>query len=238
MQQPIAIKIQLVLNDSIQFFTRHIIQIASLCLPFFLLSVIFQYVLVQAYPDSATAGLAAKLFSMFVYPIYTAALIQFMARRARQEHPGNVELIISALPRWSALLMLNVVLAMMLLLGFSLFILPGIWIMVRMSFAEIYLVLFGMNPRDALEKSFKDTSDNFLLILAVLALTFVPFFLLVMFFVQLTVTTQPNALVLLSIMLGLFFMEIFVHIVVFRTFMEVAAGDKPERRPPFDNPSS
>lgn len=238
MEQSIAIKIQLILNDSIQFFTRHIFQIASLCLPFFLLTIIFQYVLAQAWPESATAGLVAKMFSMFVYPIYTAALIQFMARRARQESPGNVELILSALPRWSALLMLNVVMAMLLLLGFSLFIVPGIWIMVRMSFAEIYLVLFGTYPRQALEKSVQVTSGHFLLIFAVLALTFVPFFMLMMFFVQVAVSTQPNALVTLAIMLGLFFMEIFVHVVIFRTFMEVTAGQQPERQPPFENPSS
>ncbi len=228
MQPSIAMKIQLILTDSIQFFIRHIIQIASLCLPFFLLSVIFQFVLAQAYPESMAASLIAKMFSMSIYPIYTAALIQFMASRARQESPGNAELIVSSLPRWSALLMLNIVMAMLLLLGFSLFIVPGIWLMVRMSFAEIYLVHFGMYPREALEKSVQSTASHFWLIFSVLALTFAPFFVLMMFFVQVSVATQANALLTLAVMLSLFFMEIFVHVVAFRTFMEVTAGQQPD----------
>jgi len=224
MKPSLATAIQLIMTDAIQFFVRHLVQIATLCLPFLLLTAAFQYVLNEAYPSNPAAFVAPMLLSLLVYPIYTAALIQLMARRARQEKPGSGELILSALPRWSALLMLRVIIAFLLLLGFSLFVIPGVWIMVRISFAEIYLVLFGLSPREALEKSSRTTAGNFWLILALLALTYLPILILILTMNQVLQNMSPNALLEIAVVTGWSFLELFVPVVVFRAFMEVTAG--------------
>ncbi len=52
------------------------------------------------------------------------------------------------------------------MLGLSLLILPGIFVMVKLSFAEFCLVLRGRSPLQALRESFEFTRGRFFLILA------------------------------------------------------------------------
>ncbi|MBT8342989.1 MAG: hypothetical protein HKP58_11415 [Desulfatitalea sp.] len=218
---PLAGTVQLIVTDAITFYVRHFTQIATLCLPFLILTATLQYVLARAYPENYAALVMHFIVDLFTYPIYTAVLIRLMSRRAQQEDPGNMELIMAALPQWGSLLMLRVFKAILIVMGLSMFILPGIWIMVRLCFAEFYLVLFNMRPREALEKSTLATAGHFWLILAVLAVTYAPILMLLLLINQHVLASASIGVIKIAIISGAYLLELFLTVALFRTFMEI-----------------
>ena len=155
MNQPA--KLKLIITDAAQFFLNNLTQIAALCLPWLLAAALVEYIIVaagQGSDDVRPLFLVAWTFNLLIYPIYTGALILLMAKRAQREQPVNRELTLSALRTWQPLFMVHVMASGMTALGLMLLVLPGIYIAVRLSFAEFFLVLEGAKPIEALQKSF------------------------------------------------------------------------------------
>jgi hypothetical protein len=224
MPNNLATRIQMILTDAFTFFVVNFRQIATMCLPFLFGVALFQVMLGQAYPESNMAFLATLALSAIIYPIYMGALIQLMARRARQERPTSSALITAAIPLWSSLLTLKIVASFIVLVGLGLMIVPGIWLLGRFAFAEFYLVLFGLTPREALQRSLQATRGHLSVILALLFLTNAPILLLGYNIGQNFVHLMPNLLFQLAFTLGLDTLQLFVHVVLFRAFMDVVAG--------------
>ena len=67
---------------------------------------------------------------------------------------------------------------LLILLGASLFVLPGIWVMVKIAFAEYLLVLRGLTPLAALKQSFQLTRGRFLLVLGCVMTVLLPVWML------------------------------------------------------------
>src|SRR3990167_7960446 len=65
-----------------------------------------------------------------------------------------------------------------IMLGASLFVLPGLWIMIKLAFAEYLLVLRGLSPIKALHESFELTSGYFWQILTCVLCVMLPLWLL------------------------------------------------------------
>lgn len=229
MQEPLASRLQLIFTDAFAFFMGNFRQIAALCLPFLFAISLFQVVLNKIYPATPMAFFAPLVLSLVVYPIYMAALIQLMARRARQEQPKNGELITASIPRWGALLMLKIVVSFLIVAGFGMMIVPGVWLWGRLAFAEFYLVLFGLSPREALRKSLLATKGHLGLILALLLLTNMPILMGGLIADQMIQTLMPNLLFQLLFTTVWALLELFVHVALFRAFMDVVAGEvKPD----------
>lgn len=229
MQETLVSRLQLIFTDAFTFFVGSIRQIAALCLPFLFAISLFQVVLNKTYPSTPMAFFAPLVLSLIVYPIYMAALIQLMARRARQEQPKNSELITASIPQWGALLMLKVVVSFLIVAGFGMMIVPGIWLWGRLAFAEFYLVLFGMAPRQALRKSLLATKGHLGLILALLFLTNIPILMGGLIADQMIQTLMPNLLFQLLFTTVWALLELFVHVALFRAFMDIVAGEvKPD----------
>jgi hypothetical protein len=218
---PLSSKIQIILTDAYSFFTQHFIQIAALCLPFLFATTLFDFILGVQFRATPMALLAPLAFNLLIYPVYTAALIQLMARRARQEQPKNGDLIMAAIQQWAPLFALKAIMVFLIGVGISFLILPGIWLGVRLAFAEFYLVLFGMKPREALVKSFTDTKNHFVLILILMAATYVPILVLGLTADQLIQLISSNDFFRIIVNAVWSLIGLFVNVVLFRTFMEV-----------------
>lgn len=221
MQTTMASKIQIILSDAYTFFIQHFVQIVALCLPFIFATTVFDFILGATYGSSPMAMIAPLVLNMLVYPLYTAALIQLMARRARHEQPKNGDLITAAIQQWAPLFVLKALMVLLVSLGISLLIVPGIWIGVRLAFAEFYLVLFGMSPRDAMAKSFEGTRNQFGLILILLLVTYVPILLLGLTTDQIVQALTANAFFRIIVNAGWSLMGLLVHVVLFRAFMQI-----------------
>jgi hypothetical protein len=232
MPNNLASRIQTILTDAFTFFVGNFRQIAAMCLPFLFAVALFQVALEQAYPASAMAFLSSVALGAVIYPIYMGALIRLMASRARQERPTSSALITAAIPQWSRLLTLKIVASFMILVGFGLVVVPGLWMWGRLAFAEFYLVLYGISPREALQRSLMATRGHLSVILTLLFLTNVPLLMLGVTVEQAFAAQMSNPLVQLFFTTGLGALELFVHVALFRAFMDVVAGP---RRPAADS---
>jgi len=105
-----------------------------------------------------------------IYPIYTAALILFMAKSASKDHCHNIDLIAASLKLWWPFYLLTVIHLTLGVIGFFLFIIPGFLVLVRLSFAEFYLILNGLTPWEAIRQSIESTRRYFWYLLAFFAI--------------------------------------------------------------------
>ena len=216
------IKFRIIISDSIQFFVTNAKQMAALCLPWLLLAALMGYIIIavgQNAQDAAALFLEAWTFNLLIYPVYTGGLILLMARRAQREQPANRELTAAAIKIWQPLFVVHVLCSGATALGFMFLVVPGVYLAVRLAFAEFFLVLEGARPIEAIQKSFRATRPYFIILLVLLALFMTPLVLLTLVLDQILqqLNTGPILNILLSTLLA--FLGLFVDVVKFRVFM-------------------
>lgn len=206
-----------VLRDAWFFFSHNLPAIARLCLPLVVLEALVQQI-VSARVGGEAAAAYGILVGLLFYPLYTAALILFLDARSRGEAPANRDLLAASLRLWPGFALLAGLSTLAIMLGASLFVLPGLWIMIKLAFAEYLLVLRGLSPIKALHESFELTSGYFWQILTCVLCVMLPLWLL-------SWASQPaegaQADVLLSLLLDSAngFLQLFASVVLFRLFM-------------------
>ncbi|UTW06607.1 YciC family protein [Pseudomonas benzenivorans] len=207
----------LALRDALYFFSHNLLAIASLCLPLVVLeAVVQQQVTSQVGLESAMPY--RLLVGLLFYPLYTGALILFLDARSQGQPPRLRDLLAASLGLWPRFALLAGLSALAIMLGASLFILPGLWIMIKLSFAEFLLILRGLGPLKALQESFELTTGYFWPILLCVLGVMVPLWL-VDWATQAGADEQPDLLygLLLYSLNG--FLQLFATVVLFRLFM-------------------
>ncbi|HCP53380.1 MULTISPECIES: YciC family protein [Pseudomonas] len=205
-----------VLRDAWYFFRNNLSAIARLCLPLIVLESLAQQLLSQAVgPD--TQAPYSLLIGLIFYPIYTGALILFLDARSNGQAPAARDLIATSLRFWPQLALLTGLSTLAILLGASLFVLPGLWIMIKLAFAEYLLVLRGLTPLKALHESFEQTRGAFWQILTCVLCVMVPLWSLDL----LIQGNEPGSNMLLNVAMdsGNGFLQLFASVVLFRLFM-------------------
>jgi len=217
--------LKLIINDALQFFRYHFAQIATLCLPWLLGISVVEYMIVSASDNPQDVGslmLAARMFSLLIYPIYTAALILLMAKRAQRESPDNRELLTSAFKLWQSFFTVHLAGFALFVVGLMFFILPGVYIAIRLAFAEIYIVLEDIKPMEALQKSFRVTRPYVFQIFILIVLFYSPLLFLSVLLSNMisNFDTAPILSIAAATIIG--FLMLFLDVVVFRFYMAVA----------------
>ena len=208
-----------ILRDAWFFYSRHFLTIVRLCLPLILLESLTRVALDHWLGNDAPPALDL-LVGLIFYPLYVGALILFLDARSRGHDPALGAVYARALPLWPALAVLSGLGSLLILLGASLFVLPGIWVMVKIAFAEYLLVLRGLSPLAALKQSFVMTRGHFLLILGCVMTVLLPVWILeVWIAAQLFADETPPLLprMLLDGVVGL--LQLLPTIMLFRCFM-------------------
>jgi hypothetical protein len=215
-------KLKLIILDAANFYMGNLAQIAKLCLPWLIAAALVEYAIAAIYTASDTMGpmyLLSWFFNLLVYPIYTSALIMLMAERANQQRPANRQLIASAIRIWQPFFIVHVMGAGLTALGLMLFILPGIYAAVRLSFAEFFLVLDNLKPVEAIQKSFEATRSHFGLILLLMVIFITPLLLISIFLSNLLHDQGAGPLVNILVATVTAFLMLFVDVVLFRVYM-------------------
>jgi hypothetical protein len=245
MAKPLSSQVQTILSDAYLFFIGNLKQIAAVCLPFLFLSSMFSFILAGFFEDAVTALFASGAVNLFIYPVYTAALIQLMAMRARQAQPTNGELILMAIKFWAPLLIVKIIVSLLIALaGLFLtfagihfiiklfFFIPIIWVVVRFAFAEFHVVIFGMAPIAAIKRSFQDTRDHWMLVFVVILVTYVPIFVFSLAADQFVQNMAPNGLFRIVVNTASSLIVLFVHVALFRVFMDALPEQEASQPPP------
>ncbi|WP_434571649.1 hypothetical protein J3P89_03520 [Pseudomonas sp. Z1-14] len=213
-----------VLRDSLYFFKRNLGRIAQLCLPLVILEAVLQQGVDSAIGADGFSGYSV-IVGLLVYPLYTAALILFLDARSRGEAPRARDLLAAALLQWPRFALLTALNTLLILIGISLYFLPGLWLMVVLAFGEYLLVLRGMAPLAAMKESARLSRGNFWRILLCILAVMVPLWLLKGASVSVYPPPQ-NPFISLLIDSVHSFLQLFTTVVLFRMFMLIA--EKPE----------
>lgn len=203
-----------ILRDAWFFYSRHFATIARLCLPLILLESLARLAVDQLFGKDALPA-QELLVGLVFYPLYVGALILYIDARSRGHAPALRDVLARALPLWPALAVLTGLGTLLIMLGASLFVLPGIWVMVRIAFAEYLLVLRGLAPLAALKQSFLLTRGHFLLVLGCVLSLLLPLWLLEAWVSGL----QADAAVRLLLDGAIGLLQLLPTVMLFRCFM-------------------
>ena len=209
-----------VLRDSLYFFRRHLISIAGLCLPLVIIEALCSQLLYDQLGDDASPAYGL-LVGLLFYPLYSAALILYLDARSDGHEPLKRNLLARAVQLWPSFALLVLLSPLLIMAGISLFILPGIWVMTNLVFAEYLLVLQGRAPIQAMRESFQMVNGNFWRILVCMLGVMAPLWL----FNGLTLgllpeQTNPALELLVSVLNS--FLQLFSTVVLFRLFMLIS----------------
>ena len=205
------------LRDAWYFFSRNLATIALLCLPW----VVLENLLGQLFEHwaGATSNLPYSLLaSLLLYPLYSAALILLVDARSRGLQPSIRALLAAALGLWPRFALLTALCSLLIMLGISLLVLPGLWVMVKLAFAEYLLVLRGQPPLEAIRASLQLSTGHVWALLACLLAVLVPLWLFDwLIYQQLGETPDAWLRLLLDSLNG--FLQLFLTLVMLRYFI-------------------
>lgn len=215
-----------ILRDTWFFFSRHIGTLLPLCLPWIIVETLVQQQIDVAAGSQNFApwGMAAGLV---FYPLYTASLILFMIDCGEGRERGVRELWNAALRLWPAFALLSALTSLLIVVGLSLLVLPGIFIMIKMAFCEFLLVQRGQSPIDAMRESYRLTTGHFFLVLTVSLVILAPVWLAEGWIVQMT-HDSPVLGVALHAASGFF--QLLLTVATYRIFI-LGPGGEPEPLP-------
>lgn len=209
-----------VIRDSWFFFSRNLATIALLCLPLIALESLAQYALANASgPDTSPAY--SIVVGLLFYPLYTAALIIFLAARSNGEQPSVGNVLALALTLWPRFAVLAALSTLLIMLGISLMLIPGIYVLVKLAFSEYLLVLRGLTPLAAMRDSVMLTRGRFVRVLVCLLCVMVPLWCLDLLSYNLADKDNDGLQLALDCANG--FLQLFASVVMFRLFMLISS---------------
>lgn len=209
-----------VLRDSLYFIQRNLGQVITLCFPLVILEAVLQYVVDDAVGPNASQGYAL-IVGLLVYPLYTGALIVFLDARSRGESPSNRDVLARALSLWPKFALLAAISTLLIVLGLSMFFIPGIYLTVVLAFSEYNLVLRGQPPLTAIKSSLIMSRGHFWRIFVCILAVMGPLLLLKQLSFSL-VPEDTNAVVTVALESFNSFLQLFLSVVLFRLFMLIS----------------
>ena len=206
-----------VLLESWYFFRHNLGTIAVLCLPLLLTEGVIRQ-LVEAQVTELAPEARELLVTLLFYPLYSAALILFLDARSHDREVSVRQLWGQALLVWPRFAVLAGLTTLLIILGSSMLILPGLWVMLRLIFAEYLLTLGSLSPLTAMRESFRLSSGYFWLCAACIFSVMPPLWLLDWWSFQ-QLGEQPDAMAAILLDAGNGFLQLFVSVVGYRLFM-------------------
>jgi hypothetical protein len=201
----------IVLRDSFYFFRINLWAIMRLCLPL---------VVVEA----LARELVARVSGPDTTVMYDVAVGLLFARTDGYEPQGR-HLLGKALHLWPRFALMAAISTLLIMFGMWLFVLPGLYLMIKLSFSEYLLVLRNISPLQAMRESFDMTKGKFWPILFTLMTIMIPLWLLDGLSAMAWTDTQPTPLRLLIDSINSF-LQLLPSVVLFRLFMLM--GNKPD----------
>jgi hypothetical protein len=213
----------IVLRDSFYFFRINLWAIIRLCLPLVVCETLVRELVTQASSADVTVMYDVAVGLLF-YPLYTAALILFLDARTDGYEPQGRHLLSQALHLWPRFALMAAISTLLIMFGMWLFVLPGLYLMIKLSFAEYLLVLRNLTPLQAMRESFDMTKGKFWPILFTLLSIMIPLWLLDGLSAMAWSDAQPTPVRLLVDSVNSF-LQLLPTVVLFRLFMLMGKPD-------------
>jgi len=213
----------IVLRDSFYFFRINLWAILRLCLPLVVCEALARELVARVNGTDASVMYDVAVGLLF-YPLYTAALILFLDARTDGYEPQGRHLLGKALHLWPRFALMAAISTLLIMFGMWLFVLPGLYLMIKLSFSEYLLVLRNTTPLQAMRESFDLTKGKFWPILFTLLAIMIPLWLLDGLSAMAWADTQPTPVRLLVDSVNSF-LQLLPTVVLFRLFMLMGKPD-------------
>jgi len=205
-----------VLRDSLYFFRHHLTSIIALCLPLVVLEALLTQLLNRQMADQASPAYG-MLVSLLFYPLYSAALILYLDTRSNGQDISRRDLFARAVQLWPQLALLLLISSLLIMAGLALFIVPGVWIMINLVFAEYLLVLRGLPVVQSMRESARMTTGHFMRILICVVSVLAPIWLIEGLLLMAFPEPAPGVVLAINSLSG--FLQLFSTVVLYRLFM-------------------
>lgn len=169
------------LRQSLFFFRNHVNRLALIQLPFLALLALVQFQLLQKVgSDAGEFDMGLLQRSLFIssaldvalMPIYWGATLFYLQSVLQGRPLGTGQALAASLTCWGRLLVTYILSVLAISFGLVLLLVPGIYIGVRLAFAEFFCVMEGKGALESLRASWDSTADFFWPLLQGLALIF------------------------------------------------------------------
>ena len=164
-------QVQTFIRDTLSFFRSHIASLAIIVIPYALMSEVVHRLVIKSM-SSANQLYAGVMTELVLYPIIHSVLILYVAAVVAGQHRSIGECYSYSVPFWPRMLLLTLLSTIAIMAGLSLFIIPGIIIMIRLALSDMYCMLEGASVSESIRKSFTASSSRTWVILVGLAILF------------------------------------------------------------------
>lgn len=205
----------------ILFYVENLRSICLIVVPVALpLIIIDNFVLPQFISaENFTESYAATIFISWIgFPIYTGALIIHFSSKIRNISTSIKNYFLLSLSFWPKLFFVAVITNVLIGAGLMVLVVPGIYLFVRFSLAEFFVVLEGISPIESIKKSYIETNQHQLLIVGCIFLFFIPLTALKVLYPQLVMRFPDNEIVKIFFELILYVLGTITTVVFFRIY--------------------
>jgi len=211
------------IRQSFFFFRQNIKLLAAINIPFL---IIFNILFSQVNMASSTADpsavteslLMASTLNLLFMPIYWGATIFFMQSTIQSPIFTAGQAIVASIKTWLKLFLVFFLTSVCVLFGFMAFIIPGIYVAIRLSLSHYICIAENKGTMDSLKQSWARTGDYVWLILKGTAIIMITIFILRMAAIAITDTIFNSALVNVIVNIAFDFCNIMVMIFGFRVY--------------------
>jgi len=204
-----------VVIDSWYFFKNNAKELCAFMLPVFALGMI-SGVMGAINPESGILGILS-IIQIMIGPLFTGGLLLLIANISKGTSPAHKDMLSQAIPFWMTIFLVSMLTGLVIAFGFIFLIIPGVFFLLRLFLAPLYVVFQKKSVPDAISSSFNDSKDHMLAFLQ----TLIPFIVLgaVLFvFIAGQGKGAPNVLTTTIINLATTFGFIFASVVQFRLY--------------------
>lgn len=150
------------LADTWSLFIENVVPISQIVLPIAIPTLIIEAIIQNLLGTDSShipKNLIPTLIAILVNPIYSAAIIFYIASIVSGDRIDTITLWRLGIKFWLPYVILSILFGLAVMLGFVLLIVPGIILWVRWSFASFDLLLNQSTPREALRNSWTATKS-------------------------------------------------------------------------------
>jgi hypothetical protein len=151
-------------RQSLFFFKQNILSIAAIQLPFLLfLALLSEYfpLNVEETQTFQKNFFLLQVINLALLPIYHAATIEFINSVVSGQRLSAFQAVYKGLGRWRSLLITYILMTMLTSIGMIFLIIPGIYIAIRLAFADYICVIERRSAMKSLKQSWEETDLYF-----------------------------------------------------------------------------
>ena len=229
------------LRQSFFFFKQNFVMIAKIQLPFLIILnglALSMDINATDTDDFRQQTAYISILSLSFLPIYWGATILYMQSKLEGSVLTASQAIIASLSFWRSLLFTFILTSFAVFGGLLLLIVPGVYIGVRLAFADYICVLEKQSAVNSLKQSWKESGDYFWTLLPGLAILFTGVQLIEMPIAHtLSSMEDRNLIIELPIVAVVDLLGALITVFGFRIYCIMREETKTEKRKP-DNPES